>query len=208
MPIWGDVELLCRAVTDEAEEDSKRILGEAEAEAARIMAEAEAQASKVLAAKMRAHQGEAMAEARHTVDSAELEARKRIISFQEDLFLELYQDLAQRLKDFRNEPEYRRFLLAGIEEGVQSLPGNGFVVELNAEDQNFLEGQLESIAERLNARIHVKTSATLDGGARIYTADRRLLIDNAFSARLKRAEEEIRREIWRTFFGTDRSTPQ
>jgi vacuolar-type H+-ATPase subunit E/Vma4 len=116
--------------------------------------------------------------------------------------------LAQRLKDFRNEPDYRRFLLSCIEEGINNLPGNAFEVELKAEDQAFLEAELESMAGRLDAKIDVTPSAALDGGARIYTADRRLLIDNTFSARLKRAEEEIRREIWRTIFGTERSTPQ
>jgi vacuolar-type H+-ATPase subunit E/Vma4 len=54
----------------------------------------------------------------------------------------------------------------------------------------------------------VKSSASLMGGVRVYTADRRLLFDNSFSARFKRMEEDIRQEIWRAVFGTDERTSE
>jgi vacuolar-type H+-ATPase subunit E/Vma4 len=208
MSIWGEVELLCRAISEEAGKASERILAEAEDDAARIMAEVEMQASNALDAKMRVQRSDAYAEARRTVDSAELEARKRIMSFREEVIREIFQSLEQRLTEFRKGPKYVQFLLSSIEEGVENLPGSEFVVELNEDDQKLLEGELKNLAVRLNAKMEIKPSTSLNGGVRIYTSDRRLLIDNAFSARLKRMEEEIRQEIWRTIFGADRKAGQ
>ncbi len=208
MPIWGEVELLCRAVAEEAGKESEKILAEANADAARIMVEARERASNALEIKMRVQRSEAYAEARRTVDSAELEARKRIMSFREDLMREIFQALEQRLKEFRKEPEYLQFLLSSVEEGVENLSGSAFVVELNEEDQKLLEGELENLAVRLNVKMDMKLSTSLGGGVRIYTADRRILFDNSFSARLKRMEEDIRQEIWRAIFGTERRASQ
>jgi vacuolar-type H+-ATPase subunit E/Vma4 len=44
-------------------------------------------------------------------------------------------------------------------------------------------------------KVVLKTSPSVEGGARIYTADQRLLYDNTLKARLKLREDQIRREI-------------
>lgn len=208
MPIWGEVELLCRAVSEEARKESERILAEAEADAERIIAEARDRASSALEAKMRIRRSEAYAEARRMVDSAELESRKRIMSFREEVIRETFQTLEQRLREFKKEENYIHFLLSSIEEGVTHLSGSEFVVELNDEDRKLLEGEVNHLASRLAVKMDVKSSTSLMGGVRVFTADRRLLFDNSFSGRLKRMEEDIRQEIWRAVFGTDERTSE
>ena len=159
------------------------------------------QADKAYQEELLARKSEAYAEAKRMVDSAELEAKKRIMAFREQVIQEVLGALEQRLQAYRKESGYAEFLLAALKEGFEHLPGKEFVVELNGADLALLEGEIEKLAVEGSLQIEVKASLSCEGGVRVTTRDRRLLYDNSFTARLKRSENEIRQEIWRLIFG-------
>ena len=73
-------------------------------------------------------------EAKRQVDAADLEARRRIMAFREEIVREVFHALEDRLKKFRNDLPIRDFLLKALKEGVDHLPGKDFIVELNEAD--------------------------------------------------------------------------
>jgi vacuolar-type H+-ATPase subunit E/Vma4 len=203
MPIWGQVELLCRAIAEEGRREEERLLAQARSEAQRVVTEARDQAEKQYEEEILAGRSKAHAEARRMVDTAELQARRRVMAFRQQLVGELLDALAERLQHFRSEPAYGGFLVSALREAIERLPGKEFVVELNEQDAEAVQNRFEETARELCVTIEVRRSSAFDGGVRVYTADRRLLFDNSLAARLKRSEDALRQEIWRTFFGTE-----
>lgn len=204
MPIWGEVELLCRAILEQGRKEADEILGNAKVESEKIIASARTRAEKELQEQILAQRSKALLEARQIVDAAELEAKKRTIAFREDLMQEIFRALELRLKDVSNQREYPDFLVSAIKEGIDSLVGKEFIVELRQEDLELVKESIEALGRELSVRIQTTTSLSIEEGARVYTGDRRLLYDNSLSARLKRCEDEIQREIWRRFFAGER----
>ena len=205
MPIWGEVELFCRAILDEGRKEADNIVTQAKAEAERVIAGAQGLAEKDLQEKIVAQRSEAYVEAKRLVDYAELEAKKRIIAFREQLIQEIFSALELRLRKISDQPEYPDFLLSTIREGIHSLPGREFVIELKQEDLELVKEKTEALGRELSAKIELRTLPSIEGGSRIYTADRHLLYDNSLLARLRRREDKIRQQIWRKIFGTETS---
>lgn len=206
MPIWGHVELLCRAVAEEGRKEAEKILAQARVEAERILADAQERAQRECEGEILARRSKANAEAKRMIDSAELEAGKRIMAFRERVLRDVFDALAERIKSFSKEPSYSEFLGSAVEEGIDRLLSRELVVELNEEDLEAQRERIAELAEKKALTIEVKPSSSFKGGVRIYTADRRLLYDNSLSARLERSAEDIRQEIWRAIFGTPRET--
>jgi len=204
MPIWGQVELLSRAITEEGHREVEKLLAQALEEAERIVAEARDQAEKQYEEEVLSGRSKAHAEARRVLDTAELEARRRVMAFRQQVLQEVLAALEERLKRFRNEPAYGDFLVSAVREAIEHLPGKEFVVELEEQDAEAMKDRVEETAGELSVTIEVRRLTALDGGARVYSADQRLLFDNSLTARLKRAQDAIRQDIWREIFGTER----
>jgi len=206
MPIWGHVELLCRAVSGEGDQKAGLILAEAEADAARIVAEARERVENEQASELLVRSSAAYAEAKRIVDSAELEARKRIMTFREQVVQEILEALQERLKEFSKGPGYGDFLMKALREGVDHLGGTAFVVELNAADLDLLAERAKKWADEHSLTVELKPSGSIDAGLQVCTVDQRLLYDNTLAARLRRSENDIRQEIRRILFGTERES--
>jgi vacuolar-type H+-ATPase subunit E/Vma4 len=204
MPSWGQVELLCRAMAEESRKEGQRLLAQAQSEAARTIAEARDQAERHYQEEIHSGRSKAHAEARRMVDTAELEARRRIMGFRQQVVGEVLDALEERLQRFRSEPAYGGFLVSAVREAIEHLPGKEFVVELSKEDAEVVKRKLEETAGELFVTIEVRHLASFEGGVRVYTADQRLLLDNSLAARLKRSEDALRQEIWRETFGGER----
>ena len=203
MPIWGHVELLCRAVTEEGRKEADKLIAEAEAEAERKMEDARESAEREVDKEVFSKKSTAHAEAAKMVDSAELEAKKRIVSFRQEVIREILGELKERLKRMPEHPEYRGFLLSAVREGVKALPGKRLVVELSNRDVERVKEETAKLAEELEVEIELRGVESTEDGPRIYTSDGRMMFDNTLSARFKRQDGAIRREIWRAILGND-----
>jgi vacuolar-type H+-ATPase subunit E/Vma4 len=203
MPIWGEIELFCRAVSQAGHTEAEQILATARAESEKIVAEVRNQAEREFQEKILAQRGLAAAEAKRLVDAAELEGRKRILKFREQVTQEILEVLEARLEVLTDWPAYPDFLASTIREGIASLPGKAFLVELAKVHLDLVKDQIRLLANELAIEIDLVASPSIRAGALIYTRDRRLLYDNTLLTRLNRRENEIRRKIWRTIFGTE-----
>ena len=203
MPIWGQVELLCRAIAEEGQKEADRIISEAQMEAKRIVAEVKEREERQYQEEAQLQRSQAYAEARRMVDSAELEAKRRIMIFREQFNREVFDTLRERLIRFRAEPAYGDFLISAFREAVDHLGGREFVAEMNEEDVQNFKTEIEGAAAELSLTLEIRPVLGLTEGIRVYSGDRRLLHDNSFSARIKRIEEALRQEIWSVVFETE-----
>ena len=98
------------------------------------MAEVKEREEKQYEEEAQLQRGQAQAEARRVVDSAELEAKRRIMIFREQFNREVFDALRERLIRFRSEPAYGDFLISAFREAVDHLGGREFAAEMNEED--------------------------------------------------------------------------
>ncbi len=201
MPLWGQIELLCRAIAAEGQNEGEKILAQATAEAERLLVEAKEKAEAKFQREILSQRNKAYVEAKRQVDATDLEAKRRVMAFREEIIKEVFHTLEDRLNKFRNDPSYPDFLLKALKEGVALLPGKDFLVELNEADLPAIQDKMRNIADELSLTMAIKLSTELSAGLRVYTADQRQLYDNTLSARLNRLENEIKQEIWRRIFG-------
>jgi V/A-type H+/Na+-transporting ATPase subunit E len=203
MGVWGPMELFCRAITEEGRKEAEQILARARDEAGKMVAEAKERARKDFEGELHSKLRKAHAEAKRMVDSAELESRKRILSFREEVMREVLEALQDRLEKLRAEPSYADFLLNALREGIEHLPGKELIGELSPEDLETYSERLKEAAGGVSHKLELRSSDSLKWGLRVYSADQRLLYDNCLSARLKRMEIDIRQEIWRDILGNE-----
>lgn len=201
MPVGSEVDLFCRALAEEGQREAEKILSQARSEAAGLLAEAQQHAEKTFEVQRHAAGYQAQAEARKLVDAAELEARKRIITFRETVIRDVLNELAQRLNAFRQSSAYADFLLGGVQEGIEALAGREFIVELASAERDAMAAGITDFARKHGWHVEVIGSPVVDGGVRVYSHDRRRLYDNSLAARQKRCEDEIRARIWRKILG-------
>lgn len=201
MALWGQIELLCRAIAAEGQNEAEKILAQSKAAAKRLLDAAKENAEVKFQGEILSQRNKAYADAKRQVDAADLEAKRRLMAFREEIMREVFHALGDRLNSFRNDPSYPDFLLKALKEGIARLPGKDFLVELNEADLPAIQDKISEIASELSIHVSIKTSTELSDGVRLYTADRRQLYDNTLSARLNRLENEIKQAIWRRIFG-------
>lgn len=204
MPIWSELELFCRAIREEVEREVRDIRERAESEALSTVSEAKRRADQRREMETLALRSKAHDEARRLLDGAELEAKRRVMAFREEVVREVLGELERKLRSFHGSPGVVDFLVKGIQEAIGHLPGNTFVVEMTEDDCRLMKDRMGEPSQERNVQLEMRASSSIEGGVRVYTGDGRQLYDNSVAARLKRHEREIRQEIWRELFGTDK----
>jgi vacuolar-type H+-ATPase subunit E/Vma4 len=202
MPIWGQVELLCRSIAEEGRRQSVKLLEQARLQADDTIRDAAQQADRQYQETRLSGKSQAVAEAGRLVDTAELAARRRVMTFHRRMLQEVMDALTKRLQQFRKQPAYERFLIAAAREAMEHLSSREVVIETTESDAEIIQGRLEELAHEFSAVIKIRCSDAFEGGIKVFSADQKTMFDNSFDARLNRVKDEIQQEIWRTIVGT------
>lgn len=200
MAVWGEVELFCRAILQEGEAAAARLLAAARAQAEPRQREAVAAAERRFATELAEQRARLVAAAKKQQDAAELEAKRRLWAFREEVFQQARQDLTGRWAAWRQQPAYIDFLIRAITEGQGQLATDDVIVEVHPADREAVAAALAQMPTP-PAHWEVVTSPAVTLGVRLYTRDRHRLFDNTVTARWQRLEAELRRQVWRTIFG-------
>lgn len=201
MPIWGEVELLCRAVLDEARRQADEIVSHAREEAETWISKSRSQAEKENREHERSRRKAASLEAKRIVDSAEFQARKKTVTFREQMMREILAGLRNRFEEMSERPDYAEFLMAAVREGVKTLSTHAVVVELRPRDLDALKSRLEAVGEELSVELELRSNAGVEAGVRIFTPDHGRLLDRTLNTLLERRTDEIQNAVWRTVLG-------
>lgn len=202
MPLWGHVELLCRAIAEAGRKEAERLLEQASQQAENTVRDTAQQADRRYQEKRLSSKTQAAAEARQMVDTAELAAKRRVMTFHRQLIQEVMEALMERLKRFRTQPDYERFLILATREAMGHLASPEVIVETAERDTDIIRNRQDELSRNGTPRIHIRSTNAFDGGVRVFTADNTMMVDNSLTARCSRMENDIRREIWRTIGGT------
>jgi V/A-type H+-transporting ATPase subunit E len=202
-PPEPSVEVLARAVREQAEAEAKKTKEAAQATAEEIIAEAEREASKERE-KLRAAQVEqAKRQSVVRLAAARLEARRRILDAREELLDSVFAKAEERLFNLRKDPSYPRVLSNLVQEGVAALEGDSFVVSVMADDYDAAVRALDQAALG-NKQIEVHRDDQVRGGGCIVSqADGRALYDNTLSAIVARHRMRARPLVAEALWGKE-----
>ncbi len=154
-----------------------------------------------------AAQAEAERYYRRQVQASELRLKSDLDKLRWRLIQSVLQALPQRLQSFRQDPDsYWPFMKALLEGSVAAMEGDDLVVEVNAEDRQYLQANWEDFISGLDADRNIRLADTpchCSGGLLLRDAANRVRIDNSFEGRLERLDDKLLQVITERLFAAE-----
>ncbi len=196
----GDIEVLERAILNEARAEAQRVLADAQAEADRInrraYEDAGAEAEEILSSAREAVE----IVRRQATATAQLEAQTLKLRRREEMLNRAFESARQRLPSLVEAPGYADLVRELLSEGVERLKVHADLLVVRADErtQRLLSGGLLSEAEAQFA-IHLDLGPPLTGrtGLVVETAEGHRRYDNTLETRLGRMRDELRTPVYR-----------
>jgi vacuolar-type H+-ATPase subunit E/Vma4 len=202
--------VLSDEILKDAQRRADRIRKRAQREAKKTLddaaKEAESAAEKILnAARRRADRV-----AQSLLATIEQEVRRDLLEAQEAELSRLFDAARERLRD-RAAYDYPAVLARLATEAIAAMEADHVVIELSEADRPIAtEGWLGGIRRAAGRQLAIdisESSAPIDGGLIVRSADGRLLYENSFAARLRRLWPDLRRELAAEVFGDTGKMP-
>jgi V/A-type H+-transporting ATPase subunit E len=154
-----------------------------------------------------AAQAEAERYYRRQVQANELRLKSDLDKLRWRLIQSILQALPERLRRFRQAPDsYWPFMKALLERSVRAMEHNDLVVEVNAEDREYLQANWEDFISGLDGDRNIRLAATpchYSGGLVLRDAGNRVRIDNSFEGRLERLDGKLLQVITERLFAAE-----
>ncbi len=154
-----------------------------------------------------AAQAEAERYYRRQVQANELRLKSDLDKLRWRLIQSVLQALPERLRRFRQNPDsYWPFMKALLERSVRAMEHNDLVVEVNAEDREYLRANWEDFISGLDGDRNIRLAATpchCSGGLVLRDAGNRVRIDNSFEGRLERLDGKLLQVITERLFAAE-----
>lgn len=175
---------ICSSIRDESSEEERILLGKAEKEKERILSEAAGEAKRQADAISSAAQKEIELIKEKIFSTVAME-KKRVSLEGKSLFAsDVITAVNREAEKFRAGKDYTRFIRGAILEGIGVVDDEKAQVFYSHLDEAVISSIKDIPAE-------FKSSDFNEIGVIVQSRDGRLLFDNRFSARLKRAYDEI-----------------
>ena len=176
---------ICSKIREESSEEAVLLLGRAHKERDRILSEAVFEAEREVRIILAAAD-ERIAQKREKIFSVINMEKKRVSLEGRSLFVgDVMAVVKKEAENFRaNSKDYAKFLREAILEGIGIVDDSKTQVFYSGLDE-------EAISREKDLPVEFKKADFKEIGVIVQSADGRLLFDNRFSARLKRAYDEI-----------------
>ena len=203
MALYDRVELLCQAIDAQGKEEAQKIVAQARDRTSRSVAEEEERRQEVLNRTKTEVQAQAQVEARNRLDRAELESKRKVAQTKEALLNEIFTQGLKRLQEFRNSPEYRKWLREMLVKVLGQLEGQGFRVAAHPEEARWLTPEmLAEVGRESNCQVEFTPDPELPpGGFLAVRADGKVRYDQTFIGIINRQREFLRAELARRLWG-------
>ena len=184
---------ICSKIREESSEEAQLILSKADKEKGRILSEAskgaESNAQAILSAAEKA-----MEQNRERIFSTVTMEKRRVHLEAESLFIDdVIAAVKREAENFRGSKDYVNFLREAILEGIKVVDSEKAQVFYSRLDE-------EAISQISDLSVKFKKSDFVDIGVMVQSEDNRLLFDNTFSAKLRRAHDEIYSKLLKEAF--------
>ncbi|MFQ6135447.1 MAG: V-type ATP synthase subunit E [Nitrososphaerales archaeon] len=133
---------------------------------------------------------------RRIIGGAELEARNRSLQLVEETVNRVFEGSLKRLNDLSSVKGYDKSLKRLLEEGVDAIGGDEFLIHTNSNDQDMLKKISREVETSRKVKIKL-SSKPLDcrGGVQVMNSDGSVIYDNTVEARLERLKPLLRKQI-------------
>lgn len=152
-----------------------------------------------------AEQQERQADAlkRQIIGAAEMSARNKSLEIVEDNLNRSFAEAMGKLESASKEASYENVLKALLEEGLDQVGGESFIVRSATKDQKLLKRIIDAVSRTRKIEMSID-SLPLEktiGGVLVKSADGFVTFDNTFEARLERLKPTLRKQIAQIFAG-------
>ena len=184
---------ICSKIRDESSEEAELLLAKANKEKNRILSEASKSAQERAQTILSAAEKE-MAENKERIFSTVTMEKRRAHLDAESLFIgDVIAAVKREAENFRDSKDYVKFLREAILEGIKVVDSKKVQVFYSRLDEKAIS-QINDLA------VEFKKSDFGEIGVMVQSQDNRLLFNNTFSAKLRRAHDEIYSKLLREAF--------
>jgi vacuolar-type H+-ATPase subunit E/Vma4 len=205
--------LLRNEILTQSKSEAESILDQAKKEHDRQINQAKKEADKEREQLLKDGQVQASGIRKKILSNVKLEVKKLQLDTREKAIIQIFQNLTDRLNDYRGHSDYIQFLKECIVEAVVALPGDRIQLCVGKKEKQLLGTKtLHSIENQITDRSKRKVTLNItddfidEGGVLAFTADKRMRFDNRFSAQLHRVEDEMRLMIVREVFEQEKKS--
>ncbi len=112
-----------------------------------------------------------------------IEAKKEVIQKREELLLQMYNTLEQRLMEFTNSDKYNDWIISKITEAQSQLNTKDITIYISKKDENLISQRLK-LKTLLDNEIRI-------GGCKVICEQKKVLIDNTLEKKLNEVFENF-----------------
>jgi vacuolar-type H+-ATPase subunit E/Vma4 len=188
-----NAEEICSRIRGESSEEAEFLLGKAHKERERILSEASGQARARTQAILSAAEKETARTKDRIFSTVTMEKRRAYLEAKSLFIADVVAAVKREAEDFRGSKDYVKFLREAVLEGIKIVDDKKAQVFYSHID----EGPISQVSD-LPAEF--KKSDFGEIGVIVQSQDGRLLFDNRFSARLKRAYDKIYTKLLKEAF--------
>lgn len=198
----GDVELLSRAILNEAQSEAQGLQTEAQSKAAAVRQTAQAEAERQRNEISEQAQREAARLRGQAIATAQLKARSIELQQREALLRTVFEAAEKALQSVPQRKDYGSIVMDLLREGIAQL--NSSTIEIRADKataQHLTASALQSVGKELNVQLSMGQPLERGLGLLLQTPDGHLQFDNTLETRLARLRSNLRAAVFEMLTG-------
>jgi vacuolar-type H+-ATPase subunit E/Vma4 len=188
-----NAEIICSRISEESSEETQLLLGKAHKERERILSEAFSEAKESTKSILSSAEKEILQKRERIFSTVAMEKRRVDLQARSLFIGDVIAAVKREAENFRHSGDYAKFLREAILEGIKVVDEKKAIVFYSHFDDGIMS-QFNDLP------VEFKKSDFGDIGVIVQSQDGRLLFDNRFSARLKRAYDGIYMKLLKEAF--------
>lgn len=197
-----NIELLERAILNEARAETEQIHAEAGAKADEIRKRAQEQADRERREILERASQDVERLRGQAVATAQLKARTLQLEHREKLLDQVFKAVREKFPSLRKRPDYEQIVTGLLREAVIQLKANKAEVQADEITQKMLKpAYLNKISEELKVELTIGAPLEEGTGLVVNASDGHLHYDDTFEARLGRMQGNLRSAVYQVLMG-------
>lgn len=198
----GDVELLSRAILNEAQAEVAELKADAQSKAEAVRQKARGEAEQVRKEILDRAQREADRLRSQAISTAQLKARSTELEHRERLLEKVFETARSKIEALSQRKDYGEVAVELVREGVAQLKAPEIKIRADGSTSKLLNSQvLEQLGREMH--VHLSLGEPLDRGVGVVlqAQDGHLQYDNTFETRLARLQSTLRAAVYSKLMG-------
>lgn len=198
----GDVELLSRAILNEAQSEAQDLQADAQSKASDVRQRAQAEAEQQRKEILEQAQREAARLRSQAIATAQLKARSGELAHREKLLIQVFEAAERGIEFLTQRKDYGSVAMSLLREGVAQMNAPAIEVRMDAATAKHLTASsLESVGKEMHVSLSVGEALQHGTGLVLQTPDGHLQFDNTLETRLARMRSNLRAAVYEILTG-------